>query len=416
MSDKMIKENSRESGNSRKGIFIAVSFFTLVVMFTADLFPLPKSGYIDIWSMCNWGLTYDTGFIVRGLAGTLLKLFVGTITFKQVYLLSAALYFMLAAVFVFININIIKKSKSISAFLFILFLISQPSNVRWFINGQMFARLDSLVVLIAILCIFVAYKTEGTKKYFILVPVSFIAIMIHEVFAVAFGSLLFALLFLRDNRKSEKINLQSLYFYYIPILVFFVAVILLGKTDLSREKFTLIMQQNLEESLRDGMISVARDIVVDDLSMKVERVQYLFTDDTRNLMILTYVVLSPTIILFGGLFVKFIKQAASKMEKISLILVMGSCLAPLTSSLFGCDHFRWIGYFIMCLSAAIIFLYFLSSNYRTTILEYFKDYAIYFIIASVIGLAFGTLRNMQTMQFLEKIYYNRILVIPEFFK
>jgi hypothetical protein len=202
----------------------------------------------------------------------------------------------------------------------------------------------------------------------------------------------------------------------LPVLAVFIIAIVFGGTDLSREKFTQIMQQNLELGLRDGMVSVARDVVVDDLSMKIERVQYLFDENMRNLMIMTYIVILPTLILFGGMFRKIYKSAMNKCEKFAIIIIIGACFAPLPSSFFGSDQYRWIGYFIFCLSISIVSLYFINERYRKVILDYITKNAHYFIIAAVIVMIFGTFRDMQTMPLIEGIYYNRILVLPTFFK
>lgn len=414
--EKKITNNFAMNSKRRNSfLFVVLSLFTVFIMSTENLFPLPKSGYVDVWSMCNWGLNYETGFILRGFVGTALTALLGTITYKQIYIISLILFIILVAQFIYLNINIYKKSQSITTFILIFFLMSQPSNARWLMSGAMFARLDNFIIILAIIGFYLIYKLDGIWMYFALLPLSILAIAIHEVFAVAFSSLIFALIMLKESRRVGKINFKPLLLYYLPVLAFFIVVIIFGGTDLSREKFTQIMQQNLSIDLRDGMISVARDIVVDDLSMKVERVKYLFTKDTKNLMILTYVVISPTLILFSGIFIKIYKAAQKRFEKISIILIIGSCFAPLTSSLFGCDHFRWIGYFIFCVSIAIVFLYFINEKYREIILEYTAKYAIYIIIASVIAMTFGTFRNMQTLPFLEGIYYERILVLPSFF-
>ena len=401
---------------SQTATCLAIGFFTVFIMCTDGLFPLPKNGYIDIWSMCNWGLSYSTGFIVRGLVGTVMTALMGAITFKQIYIMSVVLFFVLMAGFVLININIYKKSQKLTAFILIFFLMAQPSNARWLMNGVMIARLDNFAIIFALIGFFIVYKFDDIPMYSVLLPLSILAILIHEIFAVAFASLLFALILIKTALRMEKLSVKPLLIYYLPVLAVFALVVIFGGTDLSREKFTMIMQQNMAEDMREGMISVARDIVVDDMSTKMERVRYLFTKDTGILMVLTYVVMSPTLILFGGMFVKLYKSMRSRFEKVPLIIIIGSCFAPLTSSFFGVDHFRWIGYFILCLSAAIVSLYFLSEKYREIILGYITKNAHYFIIASVIAMTFGTFRAMETMPLLEKMYYNRILVLPEFFR
>lgn len=403
------------AAKKNKALFFAIGFFTIFIMCTDGLFPLPKSGYIDIWSMCNWGLSYDTGFIIRGFIGTILTIFTDVITFKLIYILSFILFIILVIQFLLINISVYKKSQTFTAFILIFFLMAQPSNARWFLNGTMFARLDSFIIIIALISFFVVYKFDKALMYLLLIPLSIIAILIHEFFAVAFSSLIFALIMIKTYLKLGKLSIRPFLAYYLPVVLFFIVVTIFGGTDLTREKFTMIMQQNLEVGLQAGMISVARDVVVDDLAMKIERTQYLFTNDTRNLMILTYVVMSPTLILVAGMIKKLFKSARDRHEGISIIIIFGACLAPLTSSFFGSDQFRWIGYFIFCISIAIVFLYFLNEKYRKIILEYVKKNAYYFIIASVIAMTFGTFRVMQTMPFLESIYYNRIIVIPEFF-
>ncbi len=408
--------NDLNKENKQTRPFLAIVILTVFIMCTNGLFPLPKSGYIDVWSMCNWGLTYDAGFIVRGFIGTVLTVFGGIITYKQIYIISLMLFIILMAQFTLININIYKKSKKIGAVILIFFLMAQPSNARWLMSGLMLCRLDNFVFILAFICFFVVYKFDDVPMYSILLPLSILAIFIHEVFAVAFSSLLFALIMIKTNLRIGKLSLKPLLLYYLPVLAVFALVIIFGGTDLPREKFTQIMQQNLSADLREGMISVARDVVVDDMATKIERVAYLFTEDTRNLMILTYVVISPTLILFAGMFKALYKASKEKFEKVSIILIIGACFAPLTSSFFGVDHFRWIGYFILCLSSAIVFLFFFNQGYREIILKYIKRNAFYFIIASVIAMTFGTFRVMQTMPLLEGIYYNRILVLPSFFK
>lgn len=63
--------------------YISIIILTIILMGSGSLIVLPISGRISNWCMCNWGITYETGFIYRGLVGTICTELFGVLSMKK---------------------------------------------------------------------------------------------------------------------------------------------------------------------------------------------------------------------------------------------------------------------------------------------------------------------------------------------
>ncbi len=395
--------------NQTKQAIISIFFITLILMVTGSTFPSPAVG-LNRWSMCHWGITYETGFIYRGLIGTICTSILGMMTVKKIYFISLFLLIILYFLFSFVFIKIYRKNASVYSFLLILFVACLPSNIRWWSIDEMFARLDMFIAIIAFIsCILIVRIKRKGILLAVLLALSLIALLIHEGFGLLFASGLFALLLYRFNKDEDKLVLTPLFVYYLPLMVAFLIVILIGGRDVSVESLSLIFEKNVSADFSDAMPVVVRQVIADSFSRKMEEVKNIQTVRTTLSMILTYVVMLPPLALFAGIFARMIKVVVEKKKKILIIIVIGSCFAPIFASFIAYDQFRWIGYFFICLSMTVISLFFMEDNFSDAIIEFVKKNKFYFIAVIIFCVLMGVLHDMYGIGYVEtlvsRLYY-----------
>ena len=179
---------------------------------SAKFFPLPKISSVSLWPIAHWGLTYETGFIYRGMMGTVATAIFGKLSFETIYFISLFLIIVLGSIFSYINIKIYKLNNDIASMILILFIISQPSGIRWWVTPSMFGRLDIILVIIAIVVGIFLTNTKKRIMFPLALLLSVIAVLIHESFVILFSTTLFALMLFSVNKRKAKLDLSPLLF------------------------------------------------------------------------------------------------------------------------------------------------------------------------------------------------------------
>ncbi|HCC35960.1 MAG TPA: hypothetical protein DEQ02_10210 [Ruminococcaceae bacterium] len=149
-------------------------------------------------------ITYDFGFISRGLIGSLLSLIFPFLTQRALYFIIAAALILLSIVTARFLGGIIRKSdknlKNVLAYLAVLFCVN-PASLSFLFSWENFGRLDIWLLIITIVCLLLITK----NKALFLVPVfCAAAVMIHQNFIFLYFPLIFILLAYRAALTSRS--------------------------------------------------------------------------------------------------------------------------------------------------------------------------------------------------------------------
>ncbi len=368
----------------KKSIFLMLIILALLII-PGNMSYL-NHGYLSGFMVQNWSISYDTGFVLRGLPGTVMSALFNPISSKEVMY---AVYVMIAAYVSFIFISIRKLyqlNNEKSNLVFILFLLVQPSVLQRWISSSVIGRLDSLLAVLFLSVIFIVLKSKRTYlKYALANLLTIIAILSHEGFAVFFVPTIFATILIKE-RKILKPALA----YLAPSFAVWILTVIFGGADVPQEQFMMMLKNNaVTNPIYPFEPDKVKMIYYMTLGEKIKFTLNYYNNTKIAHIILTFILMSPSIICFVGYWRSIIKCTEDKKQKHMLLFLSLAALSPLISMVFAIDTYRWIGWAMFNSSAALAILFFMSENYRKAIISYTKSNTLKLVFATTLALLLG---------------------------
>ncbi len=343
-------------------------------------------GYLSGFMVQNWSISYDTGFVLRGLPGTVMSYLFNPISSKEVMY---AVYLMLISYITMIFItakSLYKLNKDNSSLVFILFLLVQPSVLQRWISSAVIGRLDSMLIVLFITIIIIALKSKRSLiKYIFINLVTAIAILSHEGFAVFFVPTILAVVIITENKI-----LKPLLIYLLPSAAIWLLTIVFGGADVPLEQFMLMLNNNaVTNEIYPFEPSQIKMVYYMSLAEK-NKFTFNYYNSTRVAhIILTFILLSPSIICFIGYWRKILKSANDKRHKYMLVFLAIATLSPLFAMFFAIDTYRWIGMALFNSAAVLVILFIFNETYRNAIIGYTKLNTLKLVFAITLALLLG---------------------------
>ena len=320
-------------------------FFVFFILETAALFLLFYDRKINTIDSTMFAFSYKLGFISRGFIGSVFTAvnkilpgdqynYQGVMIFTQAF---TALLFLFLFFFAYQCLKRVAKNQFSNTCYMLYFF--QMFAVPMFVNSDNFGRLDLYLVLISLLSVFLLMNE---KAEWLLVPLSAIAIMIHQGYAFMFYNILLVLLLykiLTKEKKEQKkyiailissLTVCVLLFFYFE---FFAHATGLGVGETVIQKAKMLgdhggyHKQVIEKEIMG--LSIAN-------SEKEFRIYNAFEFPIFLVLILPYLMIG--IRFFKGL----VARAVDKKEKIVYLFVAlgGFTIVPVL--LLKCDFGRWM--------------------------------------------------------------------------
>lgn len=222
-------------------------------------------------------------------------------------------------------------------------------------------------------------------KYIFINLLTIIAILSHEGFAVFFVPMIFAVLLI-----TEKKLIRPAGAYLLPSFTVWLFTVLFGAADVPLEQFMQMLNSN---AVTSGIYpfdpSQVNMVYYMTIAEKVSFTFEYYNNTKIAQIILTFLLLSPSIICMAGYWRMLIKNSKSPKEKHRLIFFALAALSPLISMVFAIDTYRWIGWALFNSSAALIIMFYLDESYRNIIIAYTKKNTVIIIFAIVVALLLG---------------------------
>lgn len=375
--------------NKIKRLFKDTDFFIIAATSVALIFitrSLPV--WVNSWMLLQWNITYETGFICRGLAGSIIHLFFNPLITNDLILvgvINLVLYILSLNLFL---MWLYKNNKTIGMFIFVIFFLSSPFVTQWYFTSTMFERLDVILSVLFIISIFIIIKAKRNvvTTYISLFLISLICLLIHDGFALYSIPCLLGVILLSVYHKDEKWHMwHVIVFYLIPVIVAYMAISYFGRPNMPLDRYYELL------SSKTGEVSFNLSNVKSLFYMSIPgRFEYAIKSMSMHKLINlvgTLILMSPNIAVIVYLWVFVLKSSKSKLQTALIILLIIGTLSATIAFLCAVDTMRWLGYIVFNNLFALGAVIMMDKSYSQIIktkLDNLKFILIFAIILSVI--------------------------------
>ena len=205
--------------NNDLGFFISRIFLGIIVIGGILNLFANKTYTEDSWTVGEWLINYQGGFVRRGFSGELIYFFSTLFKFSPIYIIWLISF--LSYIFLIKETLKIAKDKISTAFLLSPVVFLAP------LVGNFLIRKDIFLLLLFLLIL----KILKNKKPNIILcqVINVLGILIHEVFAI-YSLPIQIFIILNKLRKGNKVS-GMLISFLIPIITFLICLIFKGNMD-----------------------------------------------------------------------------------------------------------------------------------------------------------------------------------------
>ena len=321
-----------------------VSFLFLSIIFIGGIFNViaNKTYTEDNWTIGEWLINYQGGFVRRGFGGELIYHLSNIFSISPIYLI----WIVSIISYIFLIRESLKIAKGKVSILFLL----SPIIFLAPLVGNFLIRKDILILLLFLINLKIL-KKENPNLILIQI-INILGTLIHEVFAIFSFPIQIFIFWIKV--KSKRKNFVTFANFIIPVFTFFICLVFKGNINQSidihnswLDKSFLFPFENLTNQLPMGAINA----ISFDIKYVIELLKASLTD-FNNIIWVPFAWLL-TIVIVSGL---FLGDNYSKDFNLKLFILLFQFL-PFTLLCFaGWDYGRWI--FIWILSSILIYCFY----------------------------------------------------------
>ena len=384
----------------KKSDFIIIAATSVILIFVTRALP----GWINSWMLLQWDITYETGFICRGLAGTLIHLFFDPLFARDIYIVGVINLLLYAAALNFFLMWLYKNNKTTGMFIFVIFFLCSPFVTQWYFTSTMFQRLDVILNILFIISIYIIIKAEKNiaLTYVSLGLISILCLLIHDGYAVYSVPTLFGIMLVSVYHKNEKWRLwHPLAFYLAPMVIAYVAILYFGGPKLPLEEYyTLLCSKSPEVAFK---LSNVKSIFYMDLK---ERIDYTFGMMSPHKIVNllgTVLFMAPSIAVTVCLWVSAFKTAKSKLQGFLIAVLILCTLSTLAAFVLAVDTMRWLGYIAFNNLFALGAVLMIDKSYANAVMPKIENLKYAMIFCIVLAVILGPTQWMDGFEIINKL-------------
>lgn len=403
MQDRMNRNSN--SGNRWQGVMaIIMGLLGLSVMHAPMVLPNWWGiNWVPVWNANNWVVTWENGFVLRGFVGTIVQLFCGVVTLKSVLIVSTVAVGCYLLLIGWMSIQLYLKEPSDTMLVMILFVLSQPCMVQWWLTPAMFARLDIFLVIVALIGVVFLAMWEGVWGYLPLFLIVGLAMLVHEGFGVLFVPVIFACCFAIRVWKCETADWKPWLLFLMPALGVWFSISYLGRPTLPYAEFVQGLRNHVSgfDVYGEEFVRLAYFM---SFSERVRAAISCLSIDMVLRIAATLIFMGPTILILGSMWQTLLRSTRpSPVRRFALIMLLLASLSPLMAFVLGCDYFRWIEYWLFNNLIALGVLMFCDSGNRRRLLEVVTRKRWLVLVVIVVNAAVGAPGALTSYPFVEFI-------------
>jgi hypothetical protein len=365
---------------------------------------IPKvQGFEKIYAASHWVLSYDYGFIRRGLVGTIMKIWVPIVTIEDIHH-TAFIAYCIFLVFLLIVFYVLLRYKDKHGQLFRLILIFLANPATIAMLARDLGRFDLFLIIIT----FILMTLLLFNKHVWLVPILMvIAMFIHEGFLILFApTILAAIIFVYLWKEREKKLLVTLVFSVISVAAVFLFIYKYGRPAMGYDKFWPLIQSRAAFNITELSIRECYFSVVDHYNLASSS---LYDAGSIANFFAALLIMSPVILILINLWTHAFRDCGAQHRVCKLLLL--ATLSGLMVIPIATDYGRWLSGVIFCNFFAIFFLISKGIIKVEELTEYKGDsFAILFVPILLIYLLFGPLHDWNPYPYTDNLIFSAISI------
>jgi hypothetical protein len=339
-----------------KKIPVEVWFFLILIGYLFNLAPEPLG--MHQWLSTAYLINYDTGFVSRGLPGSILSFFLP-------YLRTTTLYFVifisntLLSIFTALLLGtVVRRSgemiRNVVLFLAFLFCVN-PGSVAYLFGWYNYGRYDLYLITIAFTCFFIVLK----KRMLFLIPIlTVLGMLTHHVMVFIYLPAII-LFMIYDCYHSEKRKIKMALIaltFVIGCVLFFIAQFRGKIQGYNIAAFVSKLYQRTDLSIGfRGTIMINYEYFLD----VPDAFRYFILPHIKRLSqqsIFLVMLLSPMLMVLGYIWKQAIRKAAHGFEKWMYRGMAFHFIVTAPAFIMACDWGRWVASILICEFLLIFFL------------------------------------------------------------
>ncbi len=198
---------------------------------------IQKSSPISSWIATHWVVSYEDGFISRGLVGTVFSWFVDQVTNRNITITYTLFYLLLVVIFSFVWVYFKDKFNDFGVWLLFLLMTFHPLGLFYFTSFANFGRFDLFLWFLFAISIFVIHKFSYSVWFYVIGFLGIIGTLIHQNFLLFFTPFLVTYYLLRSH-LNQNFDIKKLISLFSPLFTF-----------LALQKFSFVRYQSHEQMM-----------------------------------------------------------------------------------------------------------------------------------------------------------------------
>ncbi len=340
-----------------------ISLGILLVVLEVVIFMRDYGGYVNSYNSSIIALSYESGFVSRGLSGTLFRVFNmvmpfdifnynGVLLYTQIITIC---FLLLILLFCFYLIN--KADEKNYQHVQIITILLVVFGVSFFSNSFNFGRVDIFLLIISIICVFLLLIR---KMEWMVIPLSCIAVMFHQAYVFMLFNVTLVILIYRFLEEDKKNKTK----YAILFILSFVSASILF---LYLNFFAHTSDMEVYNKVVDAATLISKD--TEGCHKALLQHEILGIDPTvserehhfKNFVEFPFyaLIMMPYIVLLVKIFVNVIRRTY-KVQKYKYIVLSIGVLTIVPNLILKVDYGRWM--FSVLMYYILIFAYLVAKK------------------------------------------------------
>jgi hypothetical protein len=361
-------------------------------------------GFENIYTVSHWVLSYDVGFIRRGLVGTIMKLWVPIVTIEDVHHTALVAYCIFLLLLLIVFYRLMQKKENDGRLFFLIYLfVANPATIAMLARDL--GRFDLFLTMIA----FLSLTLIAINKHLWLVPILMAtAMFIHESFIVAYAPTIAAAFIFTYywNNRAKKI-LAAMAVALVLVAGAFSLLYAYGSPTMGYDELLCRIQSRAAFTITPLSMHECFFDIKDHYRLASSS---LYDAGSIANFSMALFIVSPVILVLLNLWTHAFKSCGTHRNVCILLLlatISGFLIVPIAT-----DYGRWLSAVIFCNFFAIFFLIHNGVIKTIELKEYSGgSFRLLFVTIIITYLLFGPLHDWNPYPYMDNLFVSSLSLI-----